>query len=322
MRGNTLTYLITLLLICSSMFLISHDASIQTLRKHSLLRHFDVYVNSTPSPLPKEPYLSQTKVAYLLQQSIVRPSRQLSRLRVVDSTWANWLQHDEVLYAAVTSEEIPPFQTVTPIFLNAASSPFQRMMASFMHILLHTPRFDWFVYANDHTFMIPAHLRSYLHHLSSTDFIFAGNRLSLQYNSRNVHFLSGGAGVVLSVSALHAVLVSWSLVHNDNAASLLPTPIKPCDYVIFLHRELDEAEHGYRCLAHWLRDTGGMSKKNLGVHLSSHASISIVKEASQVIEIRLNINNKQKVVSWSSLRMFCSCDTKWTQDNPGVLPQT
>ena len=74
--------------------------------------------------------------------------------------------------------------------------------------------FDWLVFGNDHSFIIPSNLACFLRSLDHEDFIYTGNKLYLNYRGSSLTFASGGAGAVLSHSCLKLMLITWTIHHS------------------------------------------------------------------------------------------------------------
>jgi len=172
----------------------------------------------------------------LLQPSPVDGGNQIMRLLTIDThSWGQWIVDSSrvALFAG-----LPPGRTGTS-FQHIHSLPlsppppveegeedkskptqaaYAYMLEQFAAVLVSTPRpFTWFTFANDHTFLVPDNLVCFLQRRGGdSDLpVYAGNILQRgMFRDVNLKFASGGAGAVLSQTALKLLVVTWVLTDN------------------------------------------------------------------------------------------------------------
>ena len=175
-------------------------------------------------------------IVILLQQSPVNGKNQLQRLQVIDDGWAKWtmLSLSQVsVYAAIDNDNDNDAQKNRNIlFKNIRiirhqrhtsdrkitendDRPLENMIHSFATLALFHP-LEWLVFANDHTFMIPPNLQCFLSKWDAHVPIYSGNKLIRgTHRSFNLYFASGGAGVIVSHTALKMFLLALVIGHDQ-----------------------------------------------------------------------------------------------------------
>jgi len=169
----------------------------------------------------------------ILQQSPVQPQLQSFRLSAIDDGWATWGGKCKVQVVAAAANNLllgnlsisTVLKYIHTIFINSSQtpmSPYINMIETFT--ILSTSKYNhkWFVFANDHTFMI---LPNLARHLASLDYdlaIYTGSKLQRgNYKKEFLYFASGGAGAVLSHVSLKLLILSWVLTRNDIVVSTI-----------------------------------------------------------------------------------------------------
>lgn len=113
-----------------------------------------------------------------------------------------------------------------------ADSPtaMQRMVDSFLWVLTSDSDSDgggggamkWLVFANDHSFIIPPNLAFTLEGMSPESVVYTGNMIGMQKTKDlEIFFASGGAGAVLSHTALKCAILSWVLLQPERMEEAL-----------------------------------------------------------------------------------------------------
>lgn len=135
---------------------------------------------------------SNKTTAILLQQSPVAIFDQISRLQVIDElSWAKWTDDSTSnvqVFASLpqilngtSSKQHHRFLRIHPIHLtypaNMTTNAFYNLVRGILMILVSNPQTEWLVLANDHTFMIPTNLQSFLRRFDPSVPFYSGNRL-------------------------------------------------------------------------------------------------------------------------------------------------
>lgn len=193
----------------------------------------------SPNSAIAEPTLD---VVILLQPSPVDSANQVARLASIEEySWGQWLSESMELYAGIpegTFLSKPQFRRIKPVALSpltpeiraankqgggTTQAAYCYMVEQFLAILVETKRpFNWFMFANDHSFIVPSNLKCFLDEVSqSTSFsnelpLYSGNLLQRgMYRNVPLKFASGGAGVVMSATSLKLILFSWVLLGSS-----------------------------------------------------------------------------------------------------------
>ena len=196
-------------------------------------------------------------VTVLLQQSPVLKVEQISRLTAIDNSWATWSQIkirstiDKIrvqLFAAVPFDclncslafsnpsragfsaiEIlkisAPISNISAYLGTSVSNPFYNLVQSLLSLMkVQNEQRRWLFLANDHSFVILPNLVKFLLHYDSDLLIYSGNRLAIGTRNSILHFASGGAGAVLSVSVVRLVSIVWTALqfHLVTVAAVSP----------------------------------------------------------------------------------------------------
>ena len=191
----------------------------------------------SPNSAILEPTL---EVVILLQPSPVDSANQVARLASIEEySWGRWLGESMELYAGIpegTFLSRPQFLRIKPVALSpltpeiraandkgggTTQAAFCYMVEQFLAVLVETKRpFNWFMFANDHSFIVPSNLKCFLDEVSasfSADLpLYSGNILQRgMYRNVPLKFASGGAGVVMSATSLKLMLFSWVLLGSS-----------------------------------------------------------------------------------------------------------
>lgn len=171
------------------------------------------------------PPAAEIKIVILLQISPVDPNNRLKRLLAIDQGWSTW-KHAIASRTDIYAPRIPfsshQFRNIQT-FSVKGTNPFQKMVESFFQILQNqfSLRYDWILFGNDHTFLIPQNLRCYLKTLDHTQLIYAGNKLRITFQGKTLFFASGGAGAILSRPALLLIMSVWTVLHPEMLLEIL-----------------------------------------------------------------------------------------------------
>jgi hypothetical protein len=164
-------------------------------------------------------------IAILLQISPVDPKNRPRRLLAIDQGWSNWLKSNISridLYAPSPPAADLPLLNLR-LFRVEGADPFSKMLEAFFAIVNNpsSQRYDWLMFGNDHTFVIPQNLRCYLKRLDGSSLVYAGNNLRITFQGRLLRFASGGAGAVLSRPSFLSILSVWTVLHSEMAHGIL-----------------------------------------------------------------------------------------------------
>ena len=184
-------------------------------------------------------------VSVLLQQSPVLKVEQVSRLAAIDNSWAKWggmssinntrveilaaIPYDCVNCSMVLSNPSPagfsviqllkisaPISNISANMGTSVSNPFYNLVQSLLHLMnAQNEKRRWLFLANDHTFAIVPNLVKFLVHYDSDSLIYSGNQLAIGMRTGILHFASGGAGAVLSVSCIRLMTIIWTALQFD-----------------------------------------------------------------------------------------------------------
>jgi hypothetical protein len=214
-------------LLCLTQYQLRHATS-QSFPEPSLplfSPHHQHFRNST-SPLPsQESPPPEIDFAILLQISPVDRNNRIKRLSSIDQGWARWNNSTASkidLYAPQIPFSFHHFHNIHT-FPIKGQNPFHKMVESFFQILHNqfALRYDWLLFGNDHTFLIPQNLRCYLKSLDHTKLIYAGNKLHITFQGKALYFGSGGAGAILSRPALFSIMSVWTVLHPEMVLQIL-----------------------------------------------------------------------------------------------------
>ena len=173
-------------------------------------------------------------VAILIQQSPVDKPNQISRLKYIDSTWAQWTEatdnHMQV-FAAIPLDSVmamagAQFTNILPVIITnsfSSDTPMYRFMRFLVSTILSRTNmvYKWIVMCNDHTFMVPQNLECFLGKYNPDELIYTGNKLAISYRDGTLPFASGGAGLVFSHVAVNIMLITWVLNKNEVFGDIL-----------------------------------------------------------------------------------------------------
>ncbi len=180
-------------------------------------------------------------ISIFLQPSPVRQNDQLKRLYNIDNGWAASSSWQDESSRSFHSSAVRVFAAISPEYLNGAESSmlssfkniysirlqpyekpakatdlptnaFSNLINVFLSFCIHnrSQSSKWLVYANDHSFFIPANLNRYLQSLDAEHLVYTGNRLAIHLGNKVLSFASGGAGAVLSHGCVKLMLLLWS----------------------------------------------------------------------------------------------------------------
>ena len=200
----------------------------------------------------KMPYQPLT-MKILLQQSPVLKSQQVSRLTAIDISWATWtktcdnfkkvelfaaipfdcLNCSDLLqptksFEAINKLKVPSVRfNVSPYLTTSISNPLYNLVQSVLQIVKMQSAYDkWLVLANDQTFVIVPNLIQFLAHYDAEELVYTGNELAIGMGSAAVHFASGGAGAVLSMSCARLIAIVWTALQFDFLTAALDSPFQ------------------------------------------------------------------------------------------------
>lgn len=152
------------------------------------------------------------RLVTIIMPSVVKPDGRLLRLKSIADTWgpkarAIYVVHNTTEYPDANeidslSHEFPQLLIIQPDIGPDEGVP------RLMHVIRTVskqidPDFAFFV--NDHTFVIPEHLCSFLSELNPLDDMYLGHALK---NGEDV-FNSGAAGYILSRSTMNKLVKTW-----------------------------------------------------------------------------------------------------------------
>ena len=201
--------------------------------------------NSTKLLLTKNQNDEGLLVSVLLQQSPVLKVEQVSRLAAIDNSWAKWGGMSSInntlveIFAAIPYDCVncsmvlsnpsqagfsviqllkisAPISNISVYMGTSVSNPFYNLVQSLLHLMkAQNEKRRWLFLANDHTFAIVPNLVKFLVHYDSDSLIYSGNQLAIGMRTGILHFASGGAGAVLSVSCIRLVTIIWTALQFD-----------------------------------------------------------------------------------------------------------
>eukprot|EP01059_Diplonema_ambulator_P011123 TRINITY_DN2109_c0_g1_i1.p1 TRINITY_DN2109_c0_g1~~TRINITY_DN2109_c0_g1_i1.p1 ORF type:complete len:340 (+),score=10.00 TRINITY_DN2109_c0_g1_i1:43-1020(+) len=148
-------------------------------------------------PVVKEVKVKKGKVVVAVFPSTVDPERNAQRVETIRHTWGGGV---EVVFMGHGDYVLP--QNMSS--LHQGSTDVIRWMID--KSLQHHPDLQWWVKADDLTYIIPTNLHRYLSTRDSSDIQLLGRRLRLPGGEI---FCSGGAGYVLSRSAISFITSNW-----------------------------------------------------------------------------------------------------------------
>ena len=82
---------------------------------------------------------------------------------------------------------------------------------------IYDPEFVFFV--NDHTFVIPPHICSFLENRSPNEHLYAGHALTPRGDAGGITFNSGASGYFLSKKTLSSLVETWDMDGNNEVLS-------------------------------------------------------------------------------------------------------
>ena len=185
---------------------------------------------------PSSSRTRKKNIVILLQQSPVDGKNQHIRLQAIDAGWAQWTilptSHIAV-YAAMDNDDTRKRNSSTSfnhiqlirhqrhtadrLITENDDRPLENMIHSFATLVLFHDPLQWLIFANDHTFMIPPNLQCLLSTWDANLPIYSGNKLIRgAHRSFNLYFASGGAGVIVSHTALKMFLLALMIGHDQH----------------------------------------------------------------------------------------------------------
>jgi hypothetical protein len=293
----------------------------------------------------------EAQIAILLQISPVDPNNRIRRLISIDQGWAHWLQSNLSpidVYAPFLPS--PHHLHNIRLFPIKGANPFSKMFEAFFWIVNNpSQRYDWLMFGNDHTFVIPQNLRCHLKALDSSSLIYTGNNLRITFQGRLLRFASGGAGAILSRPALLSILSVWTVLHSGMASDILQrlSPIIFSQESLYKYsasnltidlsdRALSDSQFFHRLLG-WTLSNSLLQNQNCPLQVSLFLPSQSV---SMFLEVRVRLSRlvsflvtlsfssqpprasfhfqDSKPASPETLHQFCTCKTTWDHDNPGL----
>lgn len=282
------------------------------------------------------------QTAILLQISPVDPSHRLHRLLAIDRGWAIW-QYPKDSNSPTFDIYAPHFQSMDHDFQNiqvipvTGVNPFVRMIEGFFAVILKSsPKYDWILFGNDHTFLIPANLHCYLKKCDKNSLLYTGNRLHVTFRGKFINFASGGAGAVLSRPALISILAVWTVLHPSMINEILgkfslernfnkvPPDLFQQNVTISTVDGFFSDYEIFSLLSNWTENFSlkGDDCRRITLIFSSTRSLSFVMSfVSQkpILTAKYVDSSISKLSPASILTQYCSCSTTWDYDNPGII---
>lgn len=190
------------------------------------------------------------EIVILLQPSPVDTSNQIARLSNIDSkSWGQWVEKPSrlsnlvTIYAGIPIDSskqlrnpILQFKNIKAISLSSVipesdkgkpgAGGYLFMVEQFLRLLLISQRpFRWFMFANDHTFIVPDNLYCLVNGKDFEMPLYGGSILQRgKHLNVPLKFASGGAGVVMSHTSLKLLVITWILTGNEVLSKFLSEP--------------------------------------------------------------------------------------------------
>lgn len=303
------------------------------------LYNMEFLLNGSKDLMPLNGNYDTAKLAIVLQRSPVYPKEQLRRLINIDMTWSRWMSSallKESKLLAIISKAVPAFDItvleniqLVGISPEKSSSPFFNLVRAFLEILFDKGDYKWILFGNDHTFIIPQNLVSFLSTLDSDILVYTGNKMF----RNSIFFASGGAGAVTSSVAMKAFLIALVLQRSkyfenamidtfgDNWRTV--SPFSSC-LVTTGHEINFEFSSSCFCgiwmLEKW-RDND--TADEIYVRLSNKTTLTLRKKVSPDSKILL-ADSTLSQHSFPDISVepnkFSGCEAtdKWSDENPGI----
>lgn len=304
-----------------------HDYHTSAGRKSASLRSADMQ-----DAVPKS-------ILVLLQRSVVDNSKQCQRLYGIDETWAKWSTQSPCTIAAVVpKDESCHANQLSRIRLHEIISPNGQPLDPFMNLYLgarssmaQANTLNWVVLANDHSFFLLDNVVKFLQPLDHRQLIYTGSKLAISYEKEALSFASGGAGAVLSMTALKALLTIWESIHRHQrtvrSEGVLPPRITPNDkiFVARTTRDLEDFSSHAAKLIHAVAfrqqhaSFDQVPQVKLSMYISSlyHIELAITEDLSAVVWELHNATHTLSSIEHGKLMALCWPSSKWERDNPG-----
>ena len=158
----------------------------------------------------------------VVMPSVVNPSKRKERLQAISDTWG---PHARALFVLHSEDEFSepltefPKNLIVPTSVATVEDGVQRLVYVIITIYQqYNPDFAFFV--NDHTFVIPEHLCTFLLGRNPNDNLYAGHAMKNDHS--NFAFNSGASGYFLSKATMSALIQKWE--SNDPSCSIKNAP--------------------------------------------------------------------------------------------------
>lgn len=152
-------------------------------------------------PIGTRPQIKSTKGGRILCWVLTQPKWHATKATAVNNTWG---KDCDILFFA-SSEHTPGLEVVV---LDLGSQESRSMLwpksqQMWMYVYQHyLDKADWFIKADDDTYIVFPYLREYLATLDTEKPIHLGRRLHLSGKDDSHSYYSGGAGIILSRDAV------------------------------------------------------------------------------------------------------------------------
>ena len=146
----------------------------------------------------------------IILPSVVNMKNRRNRLDAITDTWgpaahALYVTHSEEEYPTKETNEYPQTMVV-PSHVATVEDGVPRLQYVMKQVQkIYNPDFAFFV--NDHTFVIPPHICSFLENRSPEDHLYAGHALTPR--GGGITFNSGASGYFLSRKTLSSLVETW-----------------------------------------------------------------------------------------------------------------
>lgn len=289
---------------------------------------------------------SNKYLAILIQQSPVDPKNQISRLAVIDDSFARWsVAYKEVsIFAAVDSADIVGSQVlqnmhVIPIENYSKGSAMYRLVHALYTILKDNNSFGGFtIICNDHSFIVVPNLLEYLKGFDPNELFYTGNELAISYKGSTLSFASGGAGIVLSKSCVSLMLVTWAIIRLPILVEIMSQKelLEKCvlQQMLNSHSLFFETENVICSMSLLLKlsdlaSTSGLVDvvlRNFSIRLSPLVTIFVVlkeilvpiTESEDLFIIKIDDALGKRDIPIASLSS-CTAVSTWELTNPGII---
>ncbi|KAL5280832.1 C1GALT1.2 family protein [Megaselia abdita] len=147
---------------------------------------------------------------------MTNPANHKTKAWSVRQTWGQ--RCNKLLFMSTESDG--DLQPVVLPFSEGREQLWNKTREAFKHVYDHyLEEFDWFLKADDDTYVVMENLRYMLYPYSSEDPIYFGYRFKDYYNEIEQGYMSGGAGYVLSRDALRRFVEEAYPMRNENCSS-------------------------------------------------------------------------------------------------------